>query len=284
MSKHKREETIRPIGEFRNPHEDFSGEAITFVVAVNDQEIFTNNFLASPCLLAANGHQVIVQKAFSSATRAYNDALGRSVNDLVVFCHQDIYLPEGWIQDLQQALAYLSERDPNWGVLGCSGITVDHHHWRYLYSSGVGVSGSPLESPKEVQTLDEVVLILRRSSGLKFDEELPHYHLYGTDICMQAAQKGMKSYAISGFCIHNTNQPLVLPNEFYQSCQHIRRSWRNSLPIQTTCVRITRFGLPIYTRRFREIYLRHIRRKEFGGLRVKDVRPLIEECARVTGR
>ena len=267
-----------------NRYESLPWLKITFVVAVNDHEVFKNNFLASPCLHGAHAHEVIVQEKFSSATKAYNDALTRSANDLVVFCHQDIYLPEAWIADLRKALGYLAKNDLNWGVLGCSGITVDHQHWRYLYSSGLGVSGSPLENPKEIQTLDEIVLILRRSSGLKFDEHLPHYHLYGTDICLQAARKTMKSYVISAFCIHNTHQPLVLPSEFYRCCQHIRHTWKNSLPIQTTCVRITRLGLSMYARRFREIYLRYIRHKEFGGLRVKDVRPLIEECARVMSR
>ena len=89
----------------------------------------------------------------------------------------------------------------------------------------------------------------------------------------------MKSYAISAFCIHNTHQPLVLPPEFYQCCKYIRRTWSNCLPIQTTCVRITTYDIPIYARRLREAYLRYIRRKEFGGTRVKDVRGLVEDCA-----
>ena len=70
-----------------------------------------------------------------------------------------------------------------------------------------------------VQTLDEIVLILKKSSGLRFDDSLPHFHFYGTDICLRAAQRGMRSYAISAFCVHNTHQTLVLPEEFYECCQ-----------------------------------------------------------------
>jgi len=55
-----------------------------------------------------------------------------------------------------------------------------------------------------VQTLDEIVLIFRRDSGLSFDETLPHFHFYGTDICMRAAEQGRQCYAISAFCVHNT--------------------------------------------------------------------------------
>jgi hypothetical protein len=256
-------------------HKDLN---VTFVVAVNDRDVFANNFSVSPCLFRPHPPEIVVQEQFSSAATAYNDALDRSSNDLHIFCHQDVYLPEGWLKDLQKALDYLAIHDPNWGVLGCSGITVDHDHWRYLYSSGLGVSGAPFEHPRPVQTLDEIVLILRKSSGLRFDEQLPHFHLYGTDICLQAQQRGMTSYAISAFCIHNTHQSLILPSQFYRCCKHIKRTWSDCLPIQTTCVRITTFSLPIYTRRLREGYLRYVQRRQFGGRRVQDIRPLLKEC------
>lgn len=265
-------------------HECVLEPKITFVVAVNNREIFENNLLASPCLRRAHAHEVVVQEQFVSATKAYNDALRRSSNDLIVFCHQDVYLPDAWPSDLKRALDYLDVYDPTWGVLGCSGMTVDRRHWRHMYSSGLGVSGARLAHPEPVQTLDEIVLIMRKSSGLRFDEHLPHFHLYGTDICLRAAEMGMKSYAISAFCIHNTHQHLILGPEFYDCCRHIKRVWKDCLPIQTTCVRITKFSGPIYARRLRESYLRHIRQKEFGGMRVKDVRRLLEECGQAMNR
>ena len=252
-------------------------EDITFAVAVNSREVFENNFLASPCLRASH-HPILVQR-FDSAARAYNDALDKSVNDLMVFCHADIVLPQSWLLQLQRALDHLQGRDPAWGVLGCAGVTQDGSFWGHVYSSGLGIFGKPFEAPERVQTLDEIVLILRKSSGLRFDESLPHFHLYGADICLRAAKRGMKSYAISAFCIHNTHQNLILPKEFYECCKHIKRVWKDCLPIQTTCIRITRFNLPIYKRRLREAYLRYIRRKEVGGTRVGNVQRLLEELA-----
>ena len=129
-------------------HENAPLPKITFVVAVNNREVFEQNFLASPCLRGPHGHEIIVQERFASATKAYNDALSRSSNDLIVFCHQDMYLPEGWLNDLRRELNYLASSDPNWGVLGCAGITVDSQPWRYLYSSGLGIIGAPMERPQ----------------------------------------------------------------------------------------------------------------------------------------
>src|SRR3984957_6934381 len=224
--------------------------AITFVVAVNNKDILESNFLASPCLLAPHPHQIIVQENFRCAAAAYNDAIEKSVNDLIVFCHQDMFFPSPWISELQRTLECLTTRDPSWGVLGCCGITSDEQLRGYVYSSGEGIIGGPSE-PAEIQTLDEIVLILRKSSGLRFDPDLPHFHLYGTDICLRAAKLGMRNYAVSVLCIHNTYQGFNLPREFFECCWHVKRVWREFLPIQTTCIRITRFNIPIYVRRFK---------------------------------
>jgi hypothetical protein len=250
---------------------------ITFVVAVKSQgEVLENNLLASPCFLAPHDHQILVQEGFQSAAKAYNDAIDRSVNDLIVFCHQDIFLPEAWLSDLERALSCLEADDPQWGVLGCFGETLNDRGRGHVYSSGNGIMGRPFERPTPIQTLDEIVLILRKSSGLRFDESLPHFHLYGTDICLRAAKKGMKNYAISAFCIHNTCQNLILAPEFYECYWHIRRVWRDSLPIHTTCMMITKSGFPMYRKKLQEAYLRYVRRKEIGGARVQNVRRLLE--------
>src|SRR6187549_3260246 len=95
-----------------------SRNPITFVVSVNNTALFKDNFLASPCLGQLEGHEILVQEGFSSAAKAYNDALDRAANDLIVFCHQDILLPEPWMCQLQRALDQLEVIDPKWGVLG----------------------------------------------------------------------------------------------------------------------------------------------------------------------
>jgi hypothetical protein len=250
---------------------------ITFAVAVNNRGLFEDNFLASPCLRWPGDCQILAQEGFASASIAYNDAIDKSLNDLIVFCHQDVYFPETWLSQLQSALDFLEARDPAWGVLGCGGVTRDGQVRGHLYSTGLGVLGKASDPPAPVQTLDETVMILRKSSGLRFEDTLPHFHLYGTDICLRAAKRGMNNYAISAFCIHNSQQGLILPEEFYECCKHIRRVWKDSLPIQTNCIRITRFNVPIYLRRMREFYLRYVRGKEFGGTRVQNVHRLFQE-------
>ena len=91
---------------------------------------------------------------------------------------------------------------------------------------------------------------------------------------------GHVNYAVPAFCIHNTNQNYMLPKEFYESYWHMRRVWRNKLPIQASCIRITEWNLPVYKRRLWEIYFRYIRQKRADGIRVHNVRHLVEEAER----
>lgn len=253
---------------------------ITFVVATyGTGEVLESNFLASPCLRKPHPHQILVQRDYISAAKAYNEAIDQAGYDLMVFAHHDMVFPELWLSQLERTLEYFEDKDPRWGVLGCYGTTHDGHGIGCIYSPGFGVIGRPLSQPESVQTLDEIVLILRKSSGLRFDDRLPHFHLYGADICLSAAKMGMKSYAISAFCIHNPRHYRVLPKEFYDCCRQIKRLWKDQLPIKTTCVTITRFNRLIYRRRLAEAYLRYIRHKGFIAPRAEDASQLLQEAA-----
>jgi hypothetical protein len=256
--------------------------AFTFVAAVNDQSILINNLMASPCFRGPHPHQILIQTGFQSAASAYNDAMTKSVNDVVIFVHQDMLFPEAWPLQLERSLQFLDRTNPDWGVLGCYGETLHGGGRGYVYSGSLGLLGQPFDEPVPIQTLDEIVLVLRLSRGLKFDEGLPNFHFYGADICMEAASRGLRSYAISALCIHNAQINLVLPKEFYDCCSYLRKKWKSALPIQTTCVRITSSGLDMYMRRLREAYLRFIRRKTIGSFRVKDGRELLARVENAT--
>ncbi|MGH9717543.1 MAG: glycosyltransferase [Candidatus Acidiferrales bacterium] len=253
-----------------------NSRALTFAVATNRREILDRNLLASPIFRDEHPHQILVQENYPSAAAAYNDAIERSENDLMVFLHQDMYLPESWMADLQAALQKLKADDPHWGVLGCSGRTDENEGRGYVYSHGYGFVGEPFERLERVQTLDEIVLIFRKSSGLRFDPAFPSFHMYGSDICLTAASRGMNCYAIPAFCIHNTQWGPVLPPEFYECYRILKRKWRDQLPIYTTCIEVTRFNAPMYERRLREVVRPWMGRARSASPRMKDTQKLIE--------
>ncbi len=254
-----------------------SNDPITFIIAVNDEEVLRKNIFLSPVFTENQSHQIITQRGFRSAALAFNSAIEHAENDLLVFVHQDVFLVETWMQSLRQSIFYIEKEKINWGVVGCYGIGQGGIGGvGRVYTNGTGLHGREIDKPEPVQTLDEIVLVVRKSSGLRFDPTLPHFHLYGADICMSAREKSMMSYAIPAFCIHNNSQLLTLPKEFYECYRHVKRRWKKYLPIYTSCIKISRFDGERRLRRIKEIRMKLLKTKTLPKRRVEDPRTLID--------
>src|SRR5882724_12411596 len=93
------------------------------ISAVNNEQVLQSCLLNSPGIQSAA--EVLLQRGYQSAAAAYNDAIQKATTELLVFVHQDVYLPQGWIDSVNRSLETLSREDPNWGVLGVWG-TVDY--------------------------------------------------------------------------------------------------------------------------------------------------------------
>ena len=259
-----------------------SEENYTLAIAVNNIEILEKNLYLSPDVQRVHKHQILVKKNFPSASIAYNSAIDEAENEIIIFIHQDIYLPENWLSDLRQSLLYLKEKQINWGVLGCFGSTQAEVGIGRLCDTPWGTHGRKINNPEPVETLDEIILVIRKSSGLRFDPLLPHFHLYGTDLCMSAKNNGMTNFAFQGFCVHNTNQLLSLPKEFYDCYRYIKKKWAKYLPITTSCIKISCFDKEMYLREIRKFAGIALGRKRLPALRVDDPRTLISDEVRKT--
>lgn len=248
----------------------------SFVVAVNDRDILNRNLLASSCV-RDNAHQLIIQEGYASAAQAYNEALLRCENEIVIFVHQDVFFPPDWETDMASALDWLQFNNPRWGVVGCWGISHNDEKYGHLYTPGEGVIGRPMRMPQRVRVLDEVVLAIRKSSGLCFGEDIPGFHFYGGDICLTAEQREMDCYAISAFCVHNSRQYFDYPKDFYVSYRQMKRKWRSVLPIQTSCIRISKLDRDIWKRRAKAIIARATGATVDRGPRMEDPHLLIQQ-------
>lgn len=254
---------------------------LTIAVAVNNDEVLRNNLYRSPDILGRRELQILTRQGFASASLAHNSALDAASNDVVIFVHQDVYLPEGWFSRLERALAHLRREGVDWGVLGCFGSRKGRAEGLgRVYTRGLGIHGASIDCPEIVETLDEIVLIIRKSSGLRFDPSLPYFHLYGTDLCMAARARGLPSFAIPAFCVHNTNQLLKLPREFYECYRYIKHKWARYLPICTSCITISRFDAEVLRRKLREAPpTSWLARKRAAVRRAGDVANILTEIA-----
>jgi hypothetical protein len=193
----------------------------------------------------------LLQRNFPSASLAYNEAIERAQNDLIVCMHQDIYLPEGWVENLQKDVDFLEASGRKWGVLGCYGISLQGAPVGHIFSNGLNRELGGPHPPVPVQSLDEAVLVVRKSIGLRFDLNLPHFHLYGADICLQAKRRGLVNYAMSNFCVHNSIALRTLPAEFWRCAEYLRIKWQHELPLKTSCIILSPGQSTMWIRRTR---------------------------------
>jgi hypothetical protein len=209
-------------------------------------------------------------RGFTSAGAAYNAGIRQSTGEILVFAHQDVYLPSEWDSQLAAAVSQLSQSAPNWAVLGVWGITRESKAHGYMYCTCMQkMLGQPFRQPVPCASLDEVVLILRRSAALQFDEQLPGFHLYGTDICLVAMQAGFSSYVIPAFCIHNACGQTFLPWAFWLAYFYFRHKWKERLPIRTPCTVITRSCYPLLLHPAQS-FIAHFVKRQRVGARVLD--------------
>lgn len=230
--------------------------------------------LRSPAL--ASARRIVCQRGFPSVAKAYNKALRESEDDLLLLVHPDVFLPEQWPAALDRSLAWLSENDPNWGVLGLYGVTDDAQNRGFAYSTGLGgFVGRPFSYPAPVSTVDEFAFLVRRETGLTFDERIPsaQFQLGATDLCLEARRRGFSCYAVPCFALHNSNGWSFLPWSFWPCYLYIRRKWRSELPVHAPYAQITRTCMPLVWQSARGMLRRKTHRR---NTRVDDPAGLYE--------
>ena len=225
----------------------FSIADLCIIVASNDEACLQRNLLASA--LIAAGVPVHVERGAPSASIAYNRGMDATTAPIILFAHQDVWFPPGWDRRLARAIAHLDKAAPNWALIAPFGMSPDGRHVGDVWSSSLGRRvGAPVEAPTAVQSFDELAFVMRRDAGLRFDEALPLWHFYGTDIVQTALSSGRGAFVIDAPLVHNDGHKPWLGADFTAGYNFIRRKWRARLPIRSPILWVTRFGLslPIY--------------------------------------
>lgn len=170
-----------------------------------------------------------------SAPEALNLGLDQASARIVVCCHQDVRMPEGWLDRFLRQIELIEKTDSRWGGVGVMGI---RHNGAFAGHVKDPHTDRPFgRLPEKVLALDEVCLAVRRDGGLRFDEGLGGFHFYGADLCLQARLGGMQCYAVDAPLEHLSGGRC--DESFYQAADRLRRKWRSvphaPLVIETTC-------------------------------------------------
>lgn len=169
--------------------------------------------------------------------------LGRARGRYAILCHQDVRLLEDGAACLQQRIAELDALDPAWAVAGNAGVTADGR-LALRISDPHGEDQRRGALPARVTSLDENFLLLRRDAGLMPSAGIGGFHLYGTDLCLQARRQGRSAWVID-FHLRHLSAGRV--DAAFLDAQHrFERVWGLALGtgerIRTTCTSLTLRG------------------------------------------
>lgn len=144
----------------------------------------------------------------SSANRydAYaglNLLLQRAKGEYIILCHQDVLIVKDSKNELIGLIENLNQIDARWAVCGNAGAAGPNHIVYHIsYPNGRQMTKGNF--PVKVLSLDENFIILKNKWRLSFSNDLSGFHLYGTDICLNAKINGLSAYVIPFNLVHKS--------------------------------------------------------------------------------
>lgn len=199
------------------------------VTLVNDWEAYARNVCET---LRGDSVEFVPVLYPKSAASGLNEGLLRASNNVVAMCHQDVVFPPSWISTLEAKLAELG----NFGVAGTYGVKLDASDGAGRVRSGdKELFRGPL--PCRASYLDEHCIIIRKDSGLRFDESLAGFHMYAADLCMMALSQGLDCWVIDAK-VHHLSDNLGTDPALDEAVAWFVNKWRGRAPVhryRTTC-------------------------------------------------
>jgi hypothetical protein len=170
------------------------------------------------------------------AYKGINWFLNTVKGEFIIIVHQDVRCIDRK-EKLISVLKQLALADPSWAVCGNAGCNGYRNCYFYMIYPGKEKPSKQL--PKKVTSLDEALLIVNALHKPALSANLKGFHLYGTDICLNAEREGHTSYVIPFLTEHLSTGNLseltrYLP-AFLDNYDYTRKNKTHF--IQTTCTK-----------------------------------------------
>jgi hypothetical protein len=168
-----------------------------------------------------------------------NYVIANTEEPYIIFCHQDLLINQGdGFEQLLKVLKELDQLEPQWAVAGNSGINNKYEHIVKITDP----HHTPIWSdkfPQKVDSLDENFIVINSAANIACSSELSGFHLYATDLCIDAKLKGYSCYVIDFHLSHLS--PGNISKDFWELQTKFQKKWSSKFSfgyIQTPCTYI----------------------------------------------
>lgn len=206
------------------------------VVPTNRENQLRLNVLQSPGLREV-GARVVAQRHASSPAAALAAALPQLDADWVLLCHQDIYFPRGFGEQLNAVLAGIAPADRPRTLIGFAGMGVDIESGTYRNAGFVIDRGHRFDHPASLSavSIDELAIVVARESLHRIDPAMG-WHLWATELCLAAiCTHRVFPQIVHLPLFHNSVNDYCLPEAFHESGRKLADKYPDFGPIHTLC-------------------------------------------------
>jgi hypothetical protein len=232
----------------RYTRDDRMPPKISIITVFNDYECLKEHLLESLIHQPAHYYELIPvdnrNEQYSSAAAALNAGAEKATGDYYIFVHQDVkFLQSDWMSKIYAYLESLSDI----GVAGITGLSkvgsTPREQTRNTLSHGSNkkdwVLGTEIQSPREVQTVDEFCIIIPKEiyEEHQFNESLcDGWHLYAVELCLRINIKtNRRSYVLPIETWHGSTGMLIR-QDYYRTLNRIAKEYGPEEElVRTTC-------------------------------------------------
>lgn len=214
-----------------------AGLPFSVIVPVTRPWQYELNIARSPGLKEVNAEVIVVQGA-GSAAEAYASGAAQASHPWLLIAHQDVYFPQGSGLAISRHLAALEQAGRGLVPVGFAGIAQTEDAQGLRQAGLVNDRGQRFDhggSPRAV-SLDELAIALHRDSPVQPDPALP-WHLWGTDLCLQAEALAGEPVAelLEVPLFHNSLNDYRLPEAFYDAAATLLAKHGPQRRLHTLC-------------------------------------------------
>ncbi len=175
-----------------------------------------------------------------SARQAFMEKVEEAKGDIILFIHPDIvFLNDNVLHDFIESFCSIN----NVGVVGIAGSpteVVNNNRIilsNILHGSDRHRAGVEIDSPKEVQTVDECMFaiktnILKKIGFLNYEG----YHLYAVELCLSCLLNGLDNYVVPVDVWHISDGRSLNP-QYVKTLRRMARDFSESFEYINTTVR-----------------------------------------------
>ena len=143
------------------------------------------------------------EKKYNGCVEALNDGFAKSTGEYIMFVHHDVeFCDKNELSNIYNCILNL-----DFGIVGVAGATFSRNYLIGNITNGANkenISSLVIDKPEEVQTLDEVLFIIKRDTLNKYPLNILNttWHLYAVEYSLLMHDNDKKVYVIPSNIYH----------------------------------------------------------------------------------